>query len=401
MNPLLPLHQQADAETQFYDQIEIVSTFGVPQAEYAAIRKSCGMIDLPQRGILELTGKDRHAFLNNLITNDVWNKTEKKGLEAGQTRYAFLLNLKGRVVLDMTVIELGDRTLLDMDVRLIEMLAKLLDKYLFAEQVKIVSRVGQLHQIALHGPGAERIFDSEGIAGVLSSAEHVSMNRIIGKEVVLWRNDQCAVPGVQMIVNASDAPMIWNHLLTRYGAEVELGKRLLRPVGWAAFNACRIEAGTPLFGIDFELAEPAVPGAKAQASEEAAPRAAGVLPAETGLLDRAVSFVKGCYLGQEVVARMHARGQVARKLVGLKIDNGMLPIAGEHVFDDKQNQIGAVTSSTMSPVLSDAAIALAIVKKPFFETGKVVYVPAEGAVREAKVVELPFLRNNETADERG
>jgi folate-binding protein YgfZ len=399
MNPLLNLHQQADAETQFYDQIEIVSTFGVPQAEYAAIRKSCGIIDLPQRGILELTGKDRHAFLNNLISNNVWDKTQKKGLDAGQTRYAFLLNLKGRVVLDMTVIELGDRTLLDLDVRLVDMLAKLLDKYLFAEQVKIVSRVGELHQFALHGPGVGTILQSEGIAGVLSAAEHVSSGRIIGKDVVLWRNDQCAVPGFHMITNASDAEVIWNHLLTRHGGEIELGKRALRPVGWAAWNACRIEAGTPLFGIDFELAEPAVPGAKAQAGEEQSPRAAGVLPAETGLLDRAVSFVKGCYLGQEVVARMHARGQVARKLVGLKLDNGMLPIAGEHVFDDKQNQIGAITSSTMSPVLSDAAIALAIVKKPHFEPGKVVHVPAEGAMREAKVVELPFVRV-ETADGR-
>lgn len=404
MNPLLLLHQQADAETQFYDQIEIVSTFGVPQAEYAAIRKSCGMIDLPQRGILELTGKDRHAFLNNLITNDVWDKTGKKGLEAGQTRYAFLLNLKGRVVLDMTVIELGDRTLLDMDVRLVDKLAKLLDKYLFAEQVKIVSRVGQLHQIALHGPGALELLGSEGDMLRYTEASSDSSSRpfgvpqgdscsskLIGREVVVWRNDQCAVPGVQMIMNTSDAPMIWNHLLTRHGGEIELGKRALRPVGWAAFNACRIEAGTPLFGIDFELAEPAVPGAKPQAGEDPSPRAAGVLPAETGLLDRAVSFVKGCYLGQEVVARMHARGQVARKLVGLKLDNGMLPIAGEHVFDEKQNQIGAITSSTMSPVLSDAAIALAIVKKPFFEPGKVVHVPAEGAIREAKVVALPFV----------
>lgn len=391
MNPLLHLHQQADAETQFYDRIEIVSTFGLPQAEYAAIRRSCGMIDQPQRGLLELIGKDRHAFLNNLITNEVWDKAQKKGLEAGQTRYAFLLNLKGRVVLDMTVIELGDRTLLDMDVRLVEMLAKLLDRYLFAEQVTIVSRVGELHQIGLHGPGAMEVVESETAAGVLETAGNAVESRIIGAEVVLWRNDQCGVPGVQVIMRSGDAGMIWNHLLTRYGAEIELGKRALRPAGWAAFNACRIEAGTPLFGIDFELAEPAVPGAKAQTNEESTPRAAGVLPAETGLLDRAVSFVKGCYLGQEVVARMHARSQVARKLVGLKIENGMLPIAGEHVFDDKQNQVGAITSSTMSPVLSDAAIALAIVKKPHFEPGRIVHVPAEGAMREAKVVELPFI----------
>lgn len=389
MNPLLPLHQAANAETQPYDDIEIVSTFGLPQAEYAAIRKTVGMMDLPQRGVIELTGKDRHAFLNNLVSNQTYDKTAKTGLAPGSVTYAFLLNLKGRVVLDLQIIELADRTLLELDARLADMLTKLLDRYLFAEQVKIANRT-DLHEIALHGPRALEVLESEGLQSQsLGSAAWTG--RLINTEVVLWRSDPCGVPGYHLIVPNDTAEAVWNHLLVRHGQELELGKRLLRPVGWAAFNAARIEAGTPLFGIDFELAEPSVPGAKAQATDDNAPRALGVLPAETGLLGKAVSFTKGCYLGQEVVARMHARSQVARKLIGLKIQDDALPYAGEHVFDEQDNQVGVITSSTMSPMLSDAAIALAMVKKPHFEPGKTVRVPAEGAVRIATVVELPFL----------
>lgn len=398
MNPLIASHHAAGAETQEYDTIEIVSTFGQPQAEYAAIRKTAGLMDLPQRGIIELTGKDRHAFLNNLVSNQTFDKNAKSGLVPGTVTYAFLLNLKGRVVLDLQIVELSDRTLLELDARLADMLTKLLDRYLFAEQVRVVNRT-DLHEIALHGPKALELLASEGLhadsCGVGADPAGVGVSawtgRLINTDILLWRADLCGVPGIHLIVPNDSAEAIWNHLLTRHGQELELGKRAFRPVGWAAFNAARIEAGTPLFGIDFELAEPSVPGAKAQPGDENAPRALGVLPAETGLLGKAVSFTKGCYLGQEVVARMHARSQVARKLVGLKVADGALPFAGEHVFDEQQNQIGVITSSTMSPMLSDASIALAMLKKPWFEIGKSVRVPAEGAMRTATVVELPFL----------
>src|SRR4051812_42780350 len=131
-NPLHALHQQAEAEFQPYAEVEIVTTFGEPQAEYAALHKACGLIDLPQRGLLELTGKDRLPFLNNLVTNQIWNKETKSGLTAGQGAYAFLLNTKGRIVTDMNVLELGDRTLLEMDGRLVTPVREALDKYLFA-----------------------------------------------------------------------------------------------------------------------------------------------------------------------------------------------------------------------------------------------------------------------------
>lgn len=390
-NPLLTLHDRnPHLETLKYDQIEIVSTFGEPQAEYAAIRKSAGLMDLPQRGVIELTGKDRHAFLNNLVSNQVYDKQTRSPLPAGRWVGAFLLNLKGRVVCDLNVIELGERTLLEVDVRLADLLVKLFDRYLFAEQVKIVSLVGALHEIALHGPRVMEVLSAETGHQRIEAGECASL-KIIGYDVTAWRDDVCGVPGLHLIVPSERASAIWEHLLTVHGREYAVNKRLLRPVGWAAFNTTRIENGRGLFGIDFELAEPSVPGAKASPTEETAARVPGVLPAETGLLNRAVSFTKGCYLGQEVVARMHARNVVARRLVGLRVADDALPLAGETVMDDQDNTIGLITSSTMSPVLSDAAIALAIVKKPFFEIGRSVRVLAEGQVRQAVVTALPFV----------
>src|SRR6185436_5576754 len=160
---------------------------------------------------------------------------------------------------------------------------------------------------------------------------HCAALRLIGRDCIVWRDDPSGVPGFHLIVPTSAAQAIWDDLLTRFGASDSLGKRALRPIGWAAFNACRVEAGRPIFGIDFDDS---------------------ILPAETGQMNRAVSLTKGCYPGQEIVARMHARQQVARQLVGIKMQDEALPIAGVQIYDAASNGIGAVTSSTISPILS-------------------------------------------------
>ena len=377
-NPLRDVHAKAEAEFQPYAQLEIVTTFGQPEAEYAAIRKSAALMDLPQRGVLELTGRDRLAFLNNLLTNQTWDKAAKSGLAAGTGVYAYFLNLKGRIVADMNVLELGERTLLEMDVRLVETIRQAFEKYLFAEQVKMGSLVGRVHRLAIHGPEAASVLsDAAGATlpelGALGSAQ---VKVFDAEGVVVFRDDECGVPGYHLIVLAEHVEQLWSRLLNQFSNPLELGKRRLRAVGWAAYNACRIEGGRPLFDIDF--------GSSAEPDQSQ-------LPAETGQFDRAVSVVKGCYLGQEIVARMHARQQVAKQLVGLRVEADALPVAGAHLFDEKENQVGIVTSSTVSPVLSNACLAMGYLKKPFFQAGTQVRVPAEGAMREATVVEMPFV----------
>ncbi len=372
LNPLFSTHEQAEAEFQPYADVQIVSTFGEPQAEYAAIRKGAALIDLPQRGVLELTGKDRLSFLNNLLTNQTWDKETKRGMEAGTGVYAFFLSRQGRVVADLNVLERGDRTLIEMDGRLVEPVRSAFEKYIFTEQVTIASRLGQMHEMALHGPTARAVIEEAGGKSLPDLAPMQStLASVLGTTSVIWRDDETGAPGYHLIVDANDARPLWLSLLEQFGKDQTLGKRRLRPAGWAAFNATRIEAGRAFFGIDFDDS---------------------ILPAETGQFARAVSLTKGCYLGQEIVARMHARGQVARQIVGIRMEDDALPIAGAQVFDDESNQVGVVTSSTVSPVLSNAAICLGLVKRGFIAVGSVLHVPAEGSIRKAVVSDLPFLK---------
>jgi folate-binding protein YgfZ len=372
-NPLYAYHQQAQAEFQPYGALEIVSTFGEPQAEYAAIRKSCGLIDQPQRAMVELSGPDRLTFLNNLLTNQTYDKQTKSPLPAGSAAYAFLLDAKtGRIQLDVHVLELGERTLLELDRRLVDGLLPTLERYLFAEKVKIIDRRDDLHQLALHGPGAQAVLDELLDLRIEPLQENAcAAARLLGHDAVAWRDDVCAVPGLHLILPSDAAAKVWMHLVTRFGSSDDPGSRRLRTVGWAALNATRVEAGRALFGIDFDDQ---------------------TLPAETGaLLNKAVSFTKGCYPGQEVVARMHARGQVARQIVGVRMSGDALPLAGTQVFDPEDHVIGVVTSSTISPVLSNAAICLATVKRPHFAEGATLRIPAEGAVHDGVVVNTPFV----------
>jgi glycine cleavage system aminomethyltransferase T len=151
-NPLIATFEQNGAELQAYDQIPIVSTFGEPEAEYAAIRKAAALIDQPQRGFLELKGADRLLFLNNFFTQQVFDKGKKSGLAAGEGAYGFVLKRDGRILADANVIERGDSTLLEIDGRLATSLKAALEKYIFTEKVTVTDRSDALHQIALYGP---------------------------------------------------------------------------------------------------------------------------------------------------------------------------------------------------------------------------------------------------------
>jgi folate-binding protein YgfZ len=369
INPLKRLHEEAEAEFQQYGEIEIVCTFGEPQAEYAAIRKGCALFDAAQRGILKVTGVDRIDFLNRFLTNRLADKDGKNPIAAGQGAYAFLLNNKGRIVADMNVLERGDCALLETDVRNVGTLKSTLEKFVFTEKVGFEELVGKTHEIGLHGPGSIEVLRGLGVQCAEMKVLESRTANIDGDELLVWRDDPCGVAGYWLAADSAITAKLWMKFLSGAAGE-EIGKRAVRPAGWAVFNSTRIEAGRAMFGIDFDDS---------------------VLPAETGQLDRAVSFTKGCYLGQEIVARMHARGQVARQIVGIRMKDDALPIAGAPIFDKEKNQVGGITSSTISPVLSNAAICLAMVKNAFAAAGTDLQIAAEGAFRTGTVVRLPFI----------
>ena len=364
--------------------LRIVDVFGAYELEYAAIHKGVGIMHVPHRGLLEMRGADVRDYLHRLMTQDI------NPMRGGESRRAFQLNVKGRIIAD-TVVHFGDAsTWVEADVFDLDELHEQLDARLFAEDASIVNITESRTVLALHGPhsaGLLAAVSGDGASPVVEMPGTHHVLDIAGHAVTATRRDECGVPGVYLFAPSASAANVYTALLDAAGYDrdapdpsddpqgaAESARRRRdslrgRPIGWLAYNTARIEAGTPIFHIDF---------------------GPDSLPAETGLLDDAVSFTKGCYLGQEIVARMHSLGHPRRVLVGLRFDDDLLPIAGTQVFNaaDEAAVIGAVTSSAVSPVLGNKTIALAVVKWGNHTSGSAVVAPAEGRMAGAAVVEL-------------
>lgn len=363
-SPLIPLHEEADAAIiPFGPTVSIVGAFETTELEYAAIRKAAGIQDAAQRGLIELTGKDRLDFLHRMLSNDC------RSLTPGQGRRALMLNSKGRIIADMVVLQGEKWTLLDLEASCAQQVAADLEKFLFSEDVKIRNVTQGYHRLSLHGPRSAELLAllaGEPIAQPLTELyQHVEAT-LGGGPIVLYREDQTAEPGLHLWLDAEKAADIYTRL-------VEAGKPLgARRLGWLAYNVARIEAGWPLFMVDY---------------------ATDSLPHETGVLDRAVSFTKGCYTGQEIVARMQSLGHPSKILVGFKTEGQGLPVAGAAIQeseDPESKVIGAVTSSTFAPMLSGAHVGFAVVKWAKHDPGTKLCVLTDAGRQPLEVCPLPF-----------
>ncbi len=412
-SPIQPLHDQADAMMLPYGPddvappassdaegstkpvlapsppIQIVGTYGELELEYAAIRKGCLLLDLPQRAVLEVTGADRLEFLNRMVTQEL--KPAKKWLDPFQSVSSFWLNRKGRIDADLRVIILPDRVLLECDAHAAQRAFDGLAAFIIMEDAAIRDLSATTHRLALHGPTAAKLIDaiSTPVAGpAIATLEpnQSTLVRIGEADVIIDRRDQAGEPGLDLIIPTEHVRAIYELLLQRgfphehvheraHSAELSAEVRL-RPGGWHAFNIARIEAGTPLYYIDF---------------------GPNSLPAETGVVDDRVSFTKGCYLGQEVVARMHSRGHSKRKLVALLADPAAArppsdptdindpylagmpqPVSGAQVLPlESDESVGVITSSTLSPMNAATAICFAAIKNDLALPGARFRVPAE------------------------
>ncbi len=346
---------------------ELLATFGDLEAEYAAIRKGAGLFDCPHRATIRITGDDRREFLNRMLTQEL------KDLQGGMARPTFWLSRQGRLVADLLLIELGDRLLIDLDIHQVDHTVKTLRDFLFTEDVEITDVSSELYHLAVHGKEAQAVIaEAGGGTSFDLDALGATTVRIAGVEVVVARLDQTGEVGLHLIVPQDQAEAVWDALVAT-DEKLGQGKRRIRPIGWHAVNVARIEAGIPLFNIDFGPMN---------------------LPHETGQLHDRVSFTKGCYLGQEIVARMESLGSPKQILVGLKPGRDLLPVAGDEVFSKEQQgkdrQIGVVTSSTLSPMLGAAPIAFAMLKTKSADPDTTVLVNAEGEQTDAVVCGLRF-----------
>jgi folate-binding protein YgfZ len=378
MSPILPLHQQAQALLVMYGPpeagVQVVATYGELELEYAALRKHCVLLDLPQRAVIEVTGADRLEFLNRMITQEL------KGMPVGSVRRSFWLNRKGRIDADLRVLNLADRVILETDIHAAKRTVEGLGAFVITEDVVVRDAATSTHRLGLHGPAAPLLLTAVGTTDLEQG--RVVSGKIGDADVVVFREDSAGEPGFELIVPTEHAQTVYQRLL-ELGHDPNHGAAALRqpsgtlqdqvrlrPAGWHAYNIARIEAGTPVYNIDF---------------------GPNSLPAEAGVLEDRVSFKKGCYLGQEVVARMYSRGHSKQVLVGIKFDVvrspedfTLQPVEGTQLFPIVDNApgsepVGAITSSTISPMLGSAAIAFAALKQSHQAAGTILTATVDGA----------------------
>jgi folate-binding protein YgfZ len=324
-------------------------------AAYEAARRGAASITRSDRGRIVVAGADRASYLQGLLTNDV------VALKAGEGCYSAYLTAQGRMISDLYVYELGDTMLLTMAGDVKDAVLAKLDQFIFSEDVQLGDVTETFAQIAVVGPDAARAVAAV-LGGVTadtlrSLAEHANMRtQWDGAAGIIARVTDTGEPGFDVFVDRGRVAA----LTTALGAAGVVG------VDAATADAIRIEAGVPVFHRDMD--------------EE-------TIPLEASLESRAISFSKGCYVGQEVVIRVLHRGhgRVARKLVGLVVDGADVPPRGA-VIRSGDRQIGEVTSSTRSPALK-RPIALGYVHRDFLEPGT--RVTAGDAA--AEVVALPFV----------
>lgn len=313
--------------------------------EYRALREGCGLADSSTApGRIEIVGPDRLRFLNAYVTCDV------KSLAPGDGAYGFLTSHQGRILSDLVVLALEDRLWLQLPPGQEEAVTRHLQKYILADRVEI-RPLDDMLPLSLIGPGAAGLLD--GVELPAAEWKHARA-RVQGTEVELVRAGRLGAEGYTLWVSASIAKPLADSLLENPA---------VTPVGSEALEILRTEAGIPRFGQDF------------------GPES---FPQETGATD-AVSYTKGCYLGQEVVARIHYRGGVQKTLRGLLFD-APAPAPGTPILHDGR-EAGKATTVVESPALG-RPIGLAILHRRAGEPGTRVELQGGGA---AEVRDLPFV----------
>jgi tRNA-modifying protein YgfZ len=354
-----PLHDAAAARGAAFTEDAgwlVPAHFGDALAEYTAACDHAAVFDQSHRGKVEAVGKEALFFLHNLSTNDI------KGLAVGAGCEAFLANARARTLAHVSVYRLPPETpgtlWLDAGPGMGEKVFRHLDRHLISEQVELADRTHDLAQVHLCGPEARAVLERALGGPVSDLGELHHEGRPLGAGTVqVRRHDLLNPPGYDLLWPAPDAAAFWE-ALTRAGA---------LPAGREAFEVLRVEAGLPLYGVEMDEERFAV---------------------EVGRTAKAISYNKGCYLGQEPIVMARDRGHVNRALLGLTFPEGGPAPRGARVFQGAQ-EVGQVTSSVVSPRLGKA-VALAYLRRGHQTPGTALEVEVEGARRPAVVTPLPL-----------
>lgn len=328
------------------------------EEEYQTLRTGVGLLDYSTQAVIHVSGPDRIDFLHRLLTNDI------TGLRPGRGCRAALLSANAALISDLLVLAHADAHWLLCDATRASVVAQTLTRYLFREQVSLVNQERSHAVVALQGPRTPVVLHELFGQAVESSAvgDHRA-STVNGMEVECIRYPLTGETGILCVVPADLMEPLWRWLCDRGG---RLG---LRPVGWEALNVARLEAGLPWFGIDMDQTN--------------------LLP-ETGLEAVAVCGTKGCYLGQEIVARLETYGSVNKKLMGLLVEEaGPVPEPGDRIVRD-DTDVGWVTSACRSLALK-RPIALGYLKRGAYEVGATVEILHGTARLPATVAARPLV----------
>ena len=302
--------------------------------QYNAAHNSAALIDRSSQGTVALTGADRTSFLHALLTNDI------AGLPKGRGVYAAYLTPQGRMISDMRVIETGSRVLLSVDRHVAAPLAERFDKLIFSEDVQ-AKDASDIAVLGVHGPSAARMIQHA--TGVSAADLESQYDNLTVDSLTIVRDDALGVPGFDLYIPGTDRDTIRAKLIEAGAVQVTD----------EVAEALRIEAGRPRFGVDMTT---------------------DTIPLEAGIEDRAISFTKGCYVGQEVIVRVMHRGhgRVARRLVSIVIPDGDVPARGEKILLGDR-AVGEITSATASPKMG-SPLALGYVQREHAVAGTEVTV---------------------------
>jgi folate-binding protein YgfZ len=364
---------------------EIVNDYGDWLAEHAALRESAGVIDLSFRSRICVIGNDRVRFLHGQVTNDV------KKLRGSEGCYAAITTSKGKMESDLNIFNLQDELLLDFEPGLTEKISQRLEKFIVADDVQIVDVLPHYGLLSVQGMKSEETIRALNLFSEIPTQQFGSIkisDATLG-EIYLANNPRlyvCRSRGDEtQIKKKSETPHVVSYNFENLGFDLFVPNNSLgavadkliaaakqfggRAIGWQAFETARIETGIPRFGADMDGTN---------------------IPLECGIESRAVSYGKGCYIGQEIINRIHSVGHVTRELRGLRLADDLktLPARGDKLFFNGR-ETGHVTSAVKSPLLG-GNIALGYVRREANQIGNELVLRSVAGESPAKIVALPF-----------
>lgn len=328
--------------------------YGDVRAEYEAMRNAAAIIDLSPVAKFEVRGKNAVPFINGLVTNDV------KSLQAGEGTLAAFLNAQGKVVSICRFYQTGESLLIECEGAKRETLYKNLSRFVPAGEFFVRDITDEFALLSLQGPIAAELFLTLTVQPVEAEPEyrnyHVDIN---GTDVLITSHSRAGVAGFDLFVPVAAKAELQQTLLSR-GATL---------AGSEALEIARLEAGIPREGVDVTENN---------------------ILLEAGY-EKAVSYTKGCYLGQEIIARIHWRGQPARQLQGLLIEAVELPAKGTELWAVDGKKVGEITSSVRSFAL-DQIIALGYVHRYYLTVGTTFTLKRDGVEQGTAILtKIPFV----------